>query len=392
MSMLRYWVWLSALRGIKTGDKLRLAEELGGPEAVFFAREEQLRSVGWLSDGAVEALSRKELSGAAKAVDDSYALGHRILTIQDALYPLRLKNIYDPPLVLYIWGRLPSVDDEVAVAVVGTRKCTPYGRNAAQRTAWQISKGGGLIVSGLATGIDTAAALGALRADGRVIGVSGRGLDAAYPRENLSLYEDCAATGAVISEYPPGTNPERWRFPERNRIMAGLSLGVLVVEAPQKSGALITARLAAEEGRDVFVIPGNVDSRACEGSNELIREGATMILSGEDILEEYRARYPHRLNTEGGSAPVPDYVLRPRPEDQTPKTDAHSDERESAAEQTDEEKKKDLITNEIPKLGEHPSEEIVRILFRIIKKPTINEATSGVYDAAVSYLKSIQRY
>ena len=334
MSILRYWVWLSSLRGLGARDKLRLTEELGGPEAVFFAREEQLRELGWLSERAIASLGRKDLSTAGKAIDESYAMGHRILTIQDALYPKRLKNIYDPPLVLYVWGRLPSVDDEVTVGVVGTRKCTPYGLKTAAKVAWQVSKGGGIIVSGLAAGIDSAAALGALRAGGTVIGVSGRGLDAPYPLSNRALYADCAATGAVISEYPPGTEPRGMNFPERNRIMAGLSLGVLVVEAPKKSGALITANLASDEGRDVFVIPGNVDSPACAGSNRLIKDGATVVLSGADILDEYRAMYPQRLDPEKSKAPVPDYVTRPQSGVDSPKTgELTESEKDTAGEQ-----------------------------------------------------------
>ena len=223
--------------------------------------------------------------------------GYRILALHDAEYPERLRNIFDPPVVLYVAGALPAMDDEAAVAFVGTRSCTPYGIKAAERIGYEFSRAGGIVVSGLARGIDSAAARGALRAGGKVIGVLGCGLNTVYPPENKGLFQDVIDIGAIVSEYPPDVGVDGRNFPIRNRILSGLSLGVTVIEAPRRSGALITAGLALEQGRDVFVIPGNIDAEACEGSNELMKEGATIVTSGWEIAEVYKAQYPHALGS-----------------------------------------------------------------------------------------------
>jgi DNA processing protein len=214
------------------------------------------------------------------------------MTLHDGDYPARLTNIPDPPLVLYIRGRLPALDEEAAVAVVGTRSCTPYGLKAAERIGYELARHGCLVVSGLARGIDSAAAKGTLRAGGRVVGVVGSGLDIVYPPENKKLFDDVAAVGAIVSEYPPGSPAAPRHIPQRNTVMSGLSVGVTVIEAPEKSGALITATHALEQGRDVFAIPGNVDSPACKGSNNLLREGAVLVTTGREIAEEYAALFP----------------------------------------------------------------------------------------------------
>jgi len=198
-------------------------------------------------------------------------------------------------LTLYLRGNLPIVDDEATVAIVGTRDCTPYGVTSAEGIGYRLAQHGVLVVTGLARGIDTAAARGAMRGGGRVIGVIGSGIDIVYPPENAALFDAVARSGAIISEYPPGTPALRGHFPSRNRIISGLSLGVTVIEAPKKSGALITAARALEQGRDVFTLPGNVDARSCEGSNSLLREGAIPILSGDDIINEYAELFPDKI-------------------------------------------------------------------------------------------------
>jgi DNA processing protein len=190
---------------------------------------------------------------------------------------------------------MPLFDEEAAIAVVGTRGCTPYGVHAAEELGYGLARQGALIVSGLAKGIDAAAHAGALRAGGFVAGVLGCGVDVVYPASSRRLYEDIAATGVLLSEYPPGSAPEGWHFPARNRIMSGLALGVVVAEAPIKSGAKITAADALEQGRDVFAVPGPIDLEACAGSNQLLREGAIPATCGNDILEEYQARFPERI-------------------------------------------------------------------------------------------------
>ena len=226
-----------------------------------------------------------------------------LLTAQDALYPQRLKNIYDPPLLLYGRGSMPLFDEEAAVAVVGTRDCTPYGVACAERFGFEMSKQGGLVVSGLARGIDAASQLGALRAGGLTAAVLGCGVDVVYPPENDRLYEDVAASGVLLSEYPPGAEPFGWHFPARNRILSGLCLATLVVEAPEKSGALITAATALEQGRDVFAIPGPLDAEGSVGCNRLIRDGAGLATESWDILREYQSRYPHKLHPDGEKLP-----------------------------------------------------------------------------------------
>lgn len=304
MASLKYWVWLSARPGLGAAAKLRLLEWFGAPEHIFFADEKDYADVPGLSRSDVSSLLDKSLFAAGKTLDECVERGYRIVTMNDGEYPVRLRNISDPPVVLYIRGRLPVMDEEAAVAVVGTRSCTLYGIKAAERLGYGLARHGCLVVSGLARGIDTAAAMGALRAGGRVVGVAGSGLDVVYPPENEQLFEDVAAVGAVISEYPPGTPAAGEHFPRRNRILSGVSAGVVVVEAPLKSGALITAEYALEQGRDVFSVPGNIDAPSCEGSNRLLREGAVPVTSGREVAEEYAALYPGKIQLDRKKVPL----------------------------------------------------------------------------------------
>ena len=292
MSSLKYWVWLASLKGVGAHNIQKLLEIFETPEKLFFADNKELKKLGWLTDSQIGVLSNKSMEIPSRIIDSCINNRFRILTYADAEYPMRLRNIYDPPCVLYVKGNLPVIDDEAALAVVGTRNCTPYGIRSAERISYEYTKCGGLIVSGLARGIDSAAARGALRAGGKVIGVIGSGLDVVYPYENRDLFHDVAEVGAIISEYPPGTKAYGGNFPMRNRILSGISVGVLVIEAPRKSGALITAARALEQGRDIFVLPGNADAEACFGSNELIKEGASAVTEARDIVNEYMPLYP----------------------------------------------------------------------------------------------------
>ena len=294
MSALKYWIWLQERRGIGAATAHKMLETMGSPENIYFADADDYARAG-VKQKDIFQLMDKSMEGVREIVERCHDENWRIVSIEDAIYPERLKNIYDVPLVLYIRGRLPVMDEEAAVAIVGTRRCSPYGIKAAEQIGYEVTKGGGLIVTGLARGIDTAAAWGALRAGGRVVGVLGCGLDVVYPPENKSIIDDVAAVGAVISEFSPGTPAYAANFPMRNRIMSGISLGAVIIEAPRHSGALITAAHALEQGRDVFVVPGNIDAEACYGSNRLLREGGIAILNGFDILEEYRELYPQKL-------------------------------------------------------------------------------------------------
>ena len=260
MSALKHWLWLSSLRGLGSQTRLALLRRFGSPEDIYYADEGELLLTEGIKREEAALLENKSLAAAEKILADCSRLGLRILTIQDAEYPGRLKNIYDPPILLYVKGRLPAFDEEAAVAVVGTRDCSPYGVACARKLGYGLASGGAVVVSGLAKGVDAEATHAALRAGGFAVGVVGNGLDIAYPHSSRALYEDIAAAGVLISEYPPGTEPARHHFPMRNRIISGLCVATLVVEAPEKSGALITAAAAVDQGRDVFAVPGPIDA------------------------------------------------------------------------------------------------------------------------------------
>lgn len=299
MSALKYWLWLTELPGLTNQTRLALLRHFPTPEDVYYADPEEVLLTEDITREQAVLLEDKDCSGADRILADCQRLDLDLLTIQDAGYPNRLRNIYDPPCLLYVRGRLPAFDDEASIAVVGTRDCTPYGVSCAEKLGYGLAAGGAVVVSGLARGVDSAALRGALRAGGTVTAVLGNGLDVVYPPENQYLYEDVAAAGALISEYPPGTPPEAKHFPVRNRIMSGLCLGTLVVEAPARSGALITAGTALEQGRDVFAVPGPIDAPASVGCNRLIRDGAGLVSDAWDILGEYEPRFPDKLRREG---------------------------------------------------------------------------------------------
>ena len=293
--MLVHWIWLAHRPGVNDRMKLALLQHFRDPEDIFYADEDAFSHMTELTDEAKTSLQDKNLKPAEKILEDCRRGQMHILNIRDAAYPSLLKNIADPPVVLYYKGQLPDWDAAAVIGVVGTRKASVYGMTTAKRLGYQIGKCGGILVSGMAYGIDGMAMAGALTAGQRVVGVLGCGADIVYPLSNRALFRDAEQYGCILSEFPPGTPPAKWNFPKRNRIISGLSNGVLVIEAPEKSGALITARLAAEQGRDVFAVPGNIDMPSCVGSNRLLRDGAIMVSSGWDILSEYQAQYPEKI-------------------------------------------------------------------------------------------------
>ena len=295
MAALKYWVWLTTLPGLGERAKLQLLAHFGSPEEIYFAPEGELLLAEGITKLQAALLADKSLDRAEKVLEDCARDGQFLLTMDDAGYPARLRNIYDPPLLLYGKGSLPLFDDEVAVTVVGTRDCTPYGVRAASQLGYELARQGALLVSGMAKGIDGAAMRGALQAGGFTAAVLGGGVGVVYPAENRRLYEDIAATGVLLSEYPPGTEPLPGHFPVRNRIISGLSLAALVVEAPVRSGALITAHAALDQGRDVFAVPGPIDAAASVGCNRLIRDGAGLVMEAWDVLGTYRQRFPQKL-------------------------------------------------------------------------------------------------
>lgn len=286
--MQEYWLWFAVLQGMSLRQKHKLLHAFSSPEDIYNLTDEQI----------CRALSKeqttfdRDLTPAKKILRACASKGVDILTFSDKQYPALLKEIADAPVVLYYKGILPDFDGSPFIAVVGTRKSTTYGNNCAGKLSEEITACGGIVVSGGAGGADTYALEGALRAGGMPIAVLGCGVDIAYPPENRRLFGQIFRNGCLISEYPPGTKPNYWQFPARNRIISGIARGVLVVEAPEKSGAIITAHAALDQGRDVYVVPGNVDVDTSVGSNRLLQQGAYPALCGWDVVCAYEHAYP----------------------------------------------------------------------------------------------------
>ncbi len=294
MANLKYFLWLTTRKGFQPGETAALLAHFGTPEAAYFADGEEVDLLG-LSGVKRQSLLDKDLTGAEEILENCARLDIHIMTIQDADYPELLAQIYDPPAVLYWKGRPLPTDEGLTIGVVGTRKCSPYGEVLSGKLGLELARNGVTLVSGMAEGIDSAGVRGALQGGGRVISVLGGGLDIVYPKSNYRLYADVTAAGTLLSEYPPGTEHAGHHFPIRNRILSGLTLGVAVVEAPEPSGALITARKALEQNREVFAFPGPVNAAQSLGCNRLIQRGeAKLVLSAADILEEFSDRLPRR--------------------------------------------------------------------------------------------------
>lgn len=282
---LRYWLALKFTEGVGNLGIRNLLSAFGTAAAVFRAGPRDLKNVQGIGDRTAKLiLSFKDWQRVDRELDQAAKRKVSIITAKDALYPRHLLNIYDYPAVLYVRGTLRQ--DDVNIAVVGSRRASTYGMYTTERLSRELAFQGITVVSGLARGIDTAAHRGALMARGRTIAVLGSGIDVIYPPENRELYERLSAQGALVSEFPFETPPNAPNFPARNRIISGMSLGVAVVEAGDRSGSLITARLALEQGREVFAVPGSIDAAGSRGTNKLIRQGAKLIAGVHDILEE----------------------------------------------------------------------------------------------------------
>jgi DNA processing protein len=282
---IKYWVGFSLISGIGRVRLGQLEKHFGDLEAAWQAAPTDLKRSG-LDSGSIRAITsrRPDISLDAEMEKlDRY--GVKVLTFHDAEYPSRLKEIYDYPPILYVRGSLLS-EDEWCLAVVGTRRATVYGRQVTEEIVTDLARNKITIVSGLARGIDSIAHRSALEAGGRTLAIFACGLDIVYPAENAELARRIIQQGALISEYPLGTRPRANNFPRRNRIMSGISLGVLIAEAGKVSGAMITAQMALEQNREVFAIPGSILSPASDGTNHLIQEGAKLVSNYNDILEE----------------------------------------------------------------------------------------------------------
>ena len=293
--MLLYWVWFAEIEEIPLWQKHILLQYFNDPEELYHARPEAFAEIPDITESIVKALQNKELSKAEHILRMCFEKNIHLLTLQDKDYPTGLRNTKDAPVVLYIKGTLPDLDNNPAIAIVGTRKASPYGMSVAYRMGAEITACGGIVLSGGAAGIDTMAFTGALTDTKPIVAVLAGGLDVIYPKSNTDLFAQIAFQGCLISQYPPGTPHYRWNFPARNRVLSGLSDGVLVIEAPARSGALITADSALEQGRDVFVVPGNIGLPVCAGSNALLQDRAMAALSGWDVIKEYSSLYPDKV-------------------------------------------------------------------------------------------------
>ncbi|NNJ71263.1 MAG: DNA-protecting protein DprA [Kiritimatiellales bacterium] len=286
------YIILNMIEGLGPVSVRRLIEALGSPKAILEAdREELMKARGVGEKLALKILVQRDDLDAGEEIDRAADLGIRIITPLDDEYPQALKSIHDPPIALYVKGRLLQADEK-ALAMVGSRSTSHYGLNAADRFAYQLGQTGFTVVSGLARGTDTAAHMGALKSKGRTIAVLGGAIDCLYPPENAELAEQIAKQGAVISEYPLGRQADRMTFPYRNRIISGLSMGVLLIESAVKGGSMHTAEAAMEQGRTVFALPGRIDTPGARGPHMLIKNGAKLVETLDDILEEYEFLIP----------------------------------------------------------------------------------------------------
>ena len=280
----RYWIWLSLIKNLGSKRKLRLLELYKTPEEIYKLTKEELMNINGIGEAITNDIiiskNEKILNYHIKYMKENNI---KIININEREYPQALKKIYDPPISLYVKGNIEKLNNK-NIGIVGCRECTTYGKKSAEYFAYNLSKQNINIVSGLAKGIDSYAHLGSLNT-GNTIAVLGNGLDMIYPKENLELANEIIKKGGtIISEYPCGTKPDKMKFPARNRIISGISSGIIVIEAKEKSGTLITVDFALEQGREVFVVPGNINSINSVGTNDLIKQGARLVTTYEDVF------------------------------------------------------------------------------------------------------------
>lgn len=293
-----YWVWLSLVFGVASKKAVKLVRYFKTASNVFDASAEEILRSGAVTekDRAFGEILRHDLREAESIIKWCDDKGVSVIIPGSKNYPVSYLSLRDAPMVLYALGTLPDFDKKCCVAVVGTRKMTAYGRTQAFRMGYGLASGGAVVVSGLALGIDSVAMAGCIEAGGTTVGVLGCGIDNVYPKEHLKLFKTVIKNGAIITEHAPGSMPSRQAFPQRNRLISAMALGTVIVEADAFSGALITARHSIYQGKDVFSVPGSVESENSEGTNQLIKEGAFTVTSPTDVLERYEYIYPHSVN------------------------------------------------------------------------------------------------
>jgi len=291
-----YWIWLSLRLGVANASYLSLLEKCGSPFDIYNMNSADFPAIEGVNDTTLAKLDDKNLTEAYKIIDFCSLKNVGILTYGSKNYPTQLRTLRNPPIVLYYRGTIPSFDTNPAIAVVGTRKMSEYGKNSAFKIAYELAAAGTIIVSGMALGIDSVASCGALEANGQTVAVLGCGIDVTYPTQHAKLMELIIQNGAVMTEFAPSTRPMGENFPIRNRIISGLCRGTLVIEADAKSGALITAKNAIIQGREVYALPGNIGESNSDGTNALIRDGAGIILGAEDLLKNLENLYSKTIN------------------------------------------------------------------------------------------------
>lgn len=286
-----YWYWMCNIPGLSKRKLIRLLKQYKSPKMLYETDEDKIQNIDSITKEDLEKIKYSKTSwNLVSEYEKLTSLNIKFVSKESDLYPKKLKEIPDAPLGLYVKGNLPE-NKVPSVGIVGARICSEYGRRLAREYGEELSKHGVQVISGLAKGIDSHAQFGALMANGNTFGVFGCGVDVCYPLENISLYLDIQKKGGIISEYPIGSKPLPYRFPERNRIISGLSDIILVIEAKEKSGSLITVDCALEQGRDVFAVPGRVTDSLSRGCNQLIKQGAGIVCSVEDILNELSIVY-----------------------------------------------------------------------------------------------------
>ncbi len=293
-----FWIWLSEALGQCSRSFRRLIELYENPYDLFHAEEAEIERIPGLSDRVRAELCNKSLSEASDILDRCEKLGIGLLPYGDEAYPYSLRDLHEPPILLYYKGNLPDLNRRLCIGMVGTRRMSAYGLRAAYKLGYELALLGAIVVSGMAAGIDGVSAAAALAANGSTLAVLGCGVDVVYPSHHAPLYREIEQKGVLISEYPPGTRPSSYHFPIRNRIISGLAQGTLVVEAGIKSGSLITAKDAVVQGRDVYALPANVGNSGSEGTNSLLRDGAKPILCAADIVSNYEYVYAETLSPE----------------------------------------------------------------------------------------------
>ena len=291
-----FWIWLAEALGPANRDFRALISIYENPYDIFHAEEEELERLS-LSDRTRKKLADKNLSHATDILDVCERSGIGILAYSDGEYPNTLRQIDSPPVLLYYSGTLPDFNTRLCVGMVGTRRMSAYGLRSAYKLAYELASTKAMVISGMAAGIDGVSAAAAIAAKGTTVAILGCGVDVVYPRHHQRLRDEIRRTGVILSEYPPGTRPNSYHFPIRNRLISGLSHGTVVVEAGIGSGSLITAKDAIVQGRDVFAIPANVGSVGAEGTNGLLRDGANLVTQAKDILDRYAYVFSETLDT-----------------------------------------------------------------------------------------------